>query len=374
MSTIFSQLNYLTALLKALPDTLPYKSQAESAYSFHDFWLPDEDVDDLGLSGAINRQLEVRLGTRTTGRRNTFVLQERGPGTVALVDVLRKYTTQFPEDVLLQKWVDDACRAAENAYDDAGVKIPDISQVSASYFNDSGSDFIAAESASESEANQAILGKVSQQPSKKLPDTYVEQCLGIRHDSKAKGKQKAKLRDREASHAKPGERPSTKVLETFEDDRYEDLGEEPDLRAGGRPIEPLLLKVSLRCRSRSDSTEKVLVRCLASRGCGTTWVAPRSKARVLKHVASCTWLPVHLRSAADELIAAKAINSDALRLSLKRPHDSDADNDAGPPTDRSASPTAKCARRSLSSDISTSTTSAVSSKPGTLDGVFSNQG
>ncbi|KAH9850543.1 hypothetical protein C2E23DRAFT_869967 [Lenzites betulinus] len=94
------------------------ESLSESHYKFQDFSLDEDYVNDIGVVGAVNRELEVRLGSRT-GRGDTFELKERGPGILALVDVLDRFLRDYPNDVLLLKWADDACRAAELVYSDA---------------------------------------------------------------------------------------------------------------------------------------------------------------------------------------------------------------------------------------------------------------
>jgi hypothetical protein len=53
----------------------------------------------------VNRELECRLGTRANG---PIEFTERGPPVEALAVVRDKYTKQFPNDVLLAQWVDDA--------------------------------------------------------------------------------------------------------------------------------------------------------------------------------------------------------------------------------------------------------------------------
>lgn len=114
---------YLRVLLKRLPSSLPCPSASQSAYGFHEFGISDEEVDDYGSAvGAVNRQLEVRLGP-CTGRGNTFELKERGPGIEALADVLDRYLEAHPGDILLQKWTEDACRAAEIVYKDANSEV-----------------------------------------------------------------------------------------------------------------------------------------------------------------------------------------------------------------------------------------------------------
>jgi len=81
----------------------------------------------------------------------------------------------------------------------------------------------------------------------------------------------------------------TKVLSSTHDDDYLSSDEESDLRQGGRKTLPLLLTVSKNCR-KVDEPEKKLVRCIGSTGCGKTWIRPRDKTRILKHVMSCGYV------------------------------------------------------------------------------------
>ena len=121
-------LRYLQHLLETLPDNLPYQSAEKSCYRFQEFALPEDCVEDLGVEGAANRELEVRLGPRT-GPGDTFVLSERGPGLTALVAVLKNYTKDFPKSVILSKWVEDACRAAENVFRAAQIPVRVVTPV-----------------------------------------------------------------------------------------------------------------------------------------------------------------------------------------------------------------------------------------------------
>ncbi|KAI8990589.1 ribonuclease H-like domain-containing protein [Trametes punicea] len=195
---MLSTISYLRVLLAGLPSTLPYKSGAESTYKFQDFGISDEEIEDLGLAGALNHELEVRLGDRTK-RGDTFEIKERGPGIEALAEVLQHYQEMLPEDVLLSKWISDACRAAELLYKDAGIPL------------------------TEDEARAST-------PSSR----------GV------SASQNLKKRNRRAVQSKreAGKRPDTKVLESFDDPRYTDIDEVKDMRAGGGKMEPLLPKVS----------------------------------------------------------------------------------------------------------------------------------
>ncbi len=112
----------LRVLLENLPDSIPYKSLVHSRYAFHHLELDDEWINDEGIEAAVNRALEVHLGPRT-GPGDTFIIEERGPGLTALADILQVYLGKFPDDFRLQKWLEDACRAAEQSYGVAGLPV-----------------------------------------------------------------------------------------------------------------------------------------------------------------------------------------------------------------------------------------------------------
>ena len=81
----------------------------------------------------------------------------------------------------------------------------------------------------------------------------------------------------------------TKVLPSTHDDDYMTSDEEADSQYGGRKTLPLLLKVSKHCR-KVDEPTKTLVRCIGSAGCGKTWIWPRDKTCILKHVMGCGYV------------------------------------------------------------------------------------
>ena len=115
-------INRLRVLLEHLPDSIPYKSLVQSRYAFHHLGLDDEWIASEGVESAVNRALEVTRGPRT-GPGDTFIIEERGPGLTALADVLEVYLGKFPDNFLLQKWLEDACRAAEQSYGVAGLPV-----------------------------------------------------------------------------------------------------------------------------------------------------------------------------------------------------------------------------------------------------------
>ncbi|KAF8119348.1 hypothetical protein EV363DRAFT_1199666 [Boletus edulis] len=129
-------LHLLRLYLENLPERhLPYCSLAESNYRFHVFAIDPEWEEDIGMEGAANRELEVRLGSRAKG---PIVLTERGPGLSSIVDVLAKYLTKFPSSAILKKWVSDLIESAKGAYEEANVPvcaIPSITLLRTSWTN-----------------------------------------------------------------------------------------------------------------------------------------------------------------------------------------------------------------------------------------------
>jgi hypothetical protein len=109
LGEIHVQLESLKKLLQNLPATVPDTKQ----HYFFDTFTPDpESVDDRGTEGAVNHALEVAFSP-TMGRAEPIVFKERGLGLVSVVETLRTYLKQFPESVVLQKWVSDLTDAAK---------------------------------------------------------------------------------------------------------------------------------------------------------------------------------------------------------------------------------------------------------------------
>jgi len=90
-------------------------------YNFQDF-APDPDwVEKIGtIEGAVNQELEVRLGMRANG---PIEFVERGPAVEAPVNVLDQYTRQFPCNGLLAKWIDDAIAGATHTFSKASMPV-----------------------------------------------------------------------------------------------------------------------------------------------------------------------------------------------------------------------------------------------------------
>ncbi|KJA16151.1 hypothetical protein HYPSUDRAFT_71581 [Hypholoma sublateritium FD-334 SS-4] len=106
-----------------------------------------------------------------------------------------------------------------------------------------------------------------------------------------------------------GKKTATKVLVGTKDPKYSSDDESEDDRAGGRTTFPLLLKISKICHLRGESRKRV--RCLASKGCLTTWATPRDKTRILKHAMGCGYLAK---------IDSSLVEDAMLAMSKKHPH------------------------------------------------------
>jgi hypothetical protein len=105
-------LEQLHHYLVNLPTGLPLPDQGKSQYSFESFALDTDWVEDVGEEGAINRELEIHLGSRAKG---PIQLVERGPGICALHDVLRDSLGKYPTSAILKKWLSDVVQSARTA-------------------------------------------------------------------------------------------------------------------------------------------------------------------------------------------------------------------------------------------------------------------
>lgn len=110
----------LRLYLQNLPENLPLPASGQSIYGFEDFAPDAEWLEDIGEEGAVNRQLEILLGSRAKG---PIRLKERGPSICAVTDVLDKYIARHPTSVILQKWVSDLTDSAVLAYESAHVYV-----------------------------------------------------------------------------------------------------------------------------------------------------------------------------------------------------------------------------------------------------------
>jgi hypothetical protein len=114
------KLKRLDLYLHGLPSSLAI-TESFSRYNFAEFSLDPDWVENIGsVQGAVNRELEVRLGTHANG---PIEFVERGPQVEALVGVLDRYSTQFPDDILLATWIDDALAGAIHTYSKANAPV-----------------------------------------------------------------------------------------------------------------------------------------------------------------------------------------------------------------------------------------------------------
>lgn len=122
--SVAERLRLLRIYLSNLP--LPPLTAANgSRYGFDSFGLSDVDVEDMGEVGAVNHELEVRIGMRAHGLNFT----ESGPGLVSVVTVLEEYLALHPEDALLVKWLDDLLHAATTYYTSHRLSVRSLQSV-----------------------------------------------------------------------------------------------------------------------------------------------------------------------------------------------------------------------------------------------------
>ncbi|KAI6017164.1 hypothetical protein BKA83DRAFT_4059242 [Pisolithus microcarpus] len=116
-SSTETKVDLLHLYLENLPDSIPHVDPGGmSMYNFSFFLVDDEDVEDRGHVGAINRQLEIRLGHWHNG---PIQFTEQGPDLNKLANLFKLWLTDLasdPEVPILHKWLDDLITAAENAY------------------------------------------------------------------------------------------------------------------------------------------------------------------------------------------------------------------------------------------------------------------
>ena len=117
-------LQTLKILLQNLPETVPKNNKY---YNFQG-WAPDpEKVEDMGMDGAVNNASEV-IFCPNGCLSGPFELKEQGDGLTAVVDVLGKQISDFPTNVILQKWVVDL---TDSAHFSGAVSIFDTSMINA---------------------------------------------------------------------------------------------------------------------------------------------------------------------------------------------------------------------------------------------------
>jgi hypothetical protein len=107
----------LKAYLEALPETLPLPSNDSKINRLLNFSLDEDWVNDVGVEGALNREIEAALGDFLPRNNDgIFFIKERGPAIEELADILEIY--HGPECLLegsaiLNKWLKDAIASAK---------------------------------------------------------------------------------------------------------------------------------------------------------------------------------------------------------------------------------------------------------------------
>jgi hypothetical protein len=82
----------LKIYLKALPKTLPVSTPMSKTNRLLGFVLDEDWVNDVGVEGAVNREIEAALGDFLPRNNDgIFYIKERGPAIEALADVLEHY-------------------------------------------------------------------------------------------------------------------------------------------------------------------------------------------------------------------------------------------------------------------------------------------
>ena len=116
-----SKLKRLDLYLRGLPSSVATGTESFSRYNFAQFSVDPDWVEAIGsVPGAVNRELEVRLGTHANG---PIEFVERGPQVEGLVEILDHYSKQFPDDILLATWIDDALAGAMHTYSKANLPV-----------------------------------------------------------------------------------------------------------------------------------------------------------------------------------------------------------------------------------------------------------
>ncbi|KAG2148761.1 hypothetical protein DEU56DRAFT_753012, partial [Suillus clintonianus] len=89
---------------------------------------------------------------------------------------------------------------------------------------------------------------------------------------------------------------------------YEDLPEPVAQGPGGRPIDPKLLALTIRCYKKDDPSKAHMFRCAGTNtGCTTAWKSKSwVKRRILVHAATCEHLPRKLKEKLDGGLAIDA--------------------------------------------------------------------
>ena len=107
----------LKMYLKALPESLPISGPFSKINRLREFELDQEWVNDVGIEGAVNREIEAALGDFLPRNNDgIFYIKERGPAIEALADVLERYHgpgCALSGSPILKLWLDNAIESAK---------------------------------------------------------------------------------------------------------------------------------------------------------------------------------------------------------------------------------------------------------------------
>jgi len=121
LHTGIPELNNLHKLLTNLPHALPCPSEEDSDYPF----LPSFEIDDAVLqctNGDVVCAVSETLWAIFVAD-GKLSIAEHGPSICAVVDVLGKYLSEYPNNTKLCKWVSDIGNAAKEVYRSHGMII-----------------------------------------------------------------------------------------------------------------------------------------------------------------------------------------------------------------------------------------------------------
>lgn len=117
----------LKAYLKALPENLPVSGPMSKLNRLLQFAPDDDWVNDVGVEGAVNREIEAALGDFLPRNNDgIFYIKERGPAIEALADVLEHYHgpgCELSGSPILKLWLDNAIASAKKCVLTHGGKV-----------------------------------------------------------------------------------------------------------------------------------------------------------------------------------------------------------------------------------------------------------
>ncbi|KAF8151625.1 ribonuclease H-like domain-containing protein [Crassisporium funariophilum] len=267
----------LKAYLEALPVSLPLPGNDSKINRLLEFSLDETWVEDVGVEGAVNQEIEAALGDFLPRNNDgIFFIKERGAAMEGLADILEMYHGPgclLEESAILKKWLKDAIASAKKCILNNGGRV-DCTRLTLSVqlpilgINNNPPKIVAGKSgASTAKAKTKIGGQ----------QTKLLESSGSKTKSFSGSSGPGTLRKLE-----------TKKLAGTEDSNYSSEEELDDERKGGRKMLALLKDVSKPCRRKGET--KKIVRCMGSKGCGITWGWPQDKTRILNHAAQCGYL------------------------------------------------------------------------------------